>query len=522
MSGSDDGFGPALGGDGGGRPAGPRRDDDFGPALGRDSAPPGRRSRGAGRSQRDDFGPAVQGRRSLSTNLPRPPRVPRVNRRAFKAVFVVLLTLALFVLGAATTLAVYATVAMSRVEVTGLAPVSGGIMNVLVVGSDSREGLTPEQLQALGTELVDGQRTDSIFLLSVRGGSAAVLSFPRDLYVTRCNGSNGRINGAFANSDGASCLAATITQTSGIPVTHYMQVNFAGFVDLVDGVGGIPVYLEQPMVDLFAGVDLPQGCNVLDGRQALGFVRARTIDSDLGRIARQQRFIAELAGQVAAPATLLNPLRLFEVTSAGAGALTADSGMGVVDLARLARAGRGLAGGGLASYTVPTTAQRIDGADVLIATDEAEALFASFRDGSVLDVPAGDVSLEDFTVDVLNGAQIEGLAARGAEELTARGFRVGEIGNAQQMVDRTVVRHGPGFEAAAQLVADQFPGVPIEPGPAGTAGVQLVAGADAPALLDAQTPPVQPAPTPATGAATPSPAPATPGAIGAGPVPETC
>ncbi len=516
----DEGFGPALGGDprgGSGRP--PRGfDDDYGPALGGEGARSPRRSRTGRGAERDDFGPPVQGRRRVTTNLPRPPRVPRPSGRVVRTIFVLLLTLALFVLGAATALAVYATITISRVQVAGLAPISGGIMNVLVVGSDSREGLTPEQLQALGTDAVQGQRTDSIFLLSARGGSAAVLSLPRDLYVTRCDGSNGRINGAFANSDGASCLVDTVTQETGIGVTHYLQVDFAGFVDLVDAVGGISVFLEQPMVDESAGVNLPQGCNLLDGRQALGFVRARKVDSDLGRIARQQRFIAQLAGEIAEPATVVNPLRLFQITSAASNALTADQGLGVFDLIRLARAGRGLAAGGLATYTVPTTADRIDDADVLVPTDEADALYASFRDGSVLDVPAGDVAPSDFTVDVLNGAGIEGLAARGRDELTERGFQVGQVGNADPVAG-TVVRHRPGFEAAAQLVAQQFPGIPVEPVAEGDADVALVVGPDGPTLFDAPTaPPPAPGPEPTE----PAPGPATPGAIGAGPVPETC
>jgi LCP family protein required for cell wall assembly len=330
--------------------------------------------------------------------------------------------------------------------------------------------------------------------------------------VTRCDGSNGRINGAFAASEGASCLVTTVTQESGIPVTHYLQVDFAGFLELVDAVGGVPVFLEQPMVDAAAGVNLPQGCNLLDGRQALGFVRARQVDSDLGRVARQQRFVAALADQVASPATLLNPVRLFQVTTAAAGALTADTGLGVVDLLRLARAARGLAAGGLATYTVPTTGDTIDGASVQVPTDEAEDLYASFRDGSVLDVPAGDVEPSDVTVDVLNGAGIEGLAARGRDALTERGFRVGEVGNAETQVERTVVRHAPGFEAAAQLVAAQFPGTPVEPGGAGATGVALVVGPDAPDLFQASPAPAAPT----------EPGPPTPGAVGAGPAPADC
>lgn len=513
--GRDDGFGPPLGAE----PAAPRRapaDDGFGPPLGREAR--GGRRRGA---DRDDFGPAVQGRRNpLSGRAPRVPRLPRPGWRVLRTLAVLLLTVTLVALGSGLALAAYATLSMKRVEVAGLQPITGGVMNVLVVGSDSRDGLTPEQLEALGTEAVAGRRTDSIFLLSVRGGAAAILSFPRDLYVQRCDGSNGRINGAFSDSNGPSCLVETVSRASGIPVTHYLEVNFAGFVQLVDAVGGVDVFLEQPMADAAAGVDLPQGCNTLDGRTGLGFVRARTIDSDLGRIARQQRFVAQLAKAIVKPATLLNPLRLVRATSAGAGALTADSGLGVIDLLRLVRAGRGLAAGGLATYTVPATPDVIAGANVLVPGDDADDLYGRFRDGSVLDVPAGAVTPAEFTVDVFNGAGVQGVASRGRDLLTARGFRVGLVDNAEA-VEETLVRHAPGFEGAAGLVAQQLPGVTVEATAQGTSDVALVLGPDAPGLLDAATAAPQPAPAPAPGAPAPAPAPpAMP--LGSGPVPAEC
>lgn len=296
-----------------------------------------------------------------------------------------LLVLVVVALAAGAALAVYTSAQINRVDVAGLG--SAGQMNVLIVGNDSRQGLTDEELQELGTEAVEGDRTDTIFLLSVSGGRAAMLSFPRDLYVTRCNGTQGRINAAYGLG-GPTCMTETVTQVSGIPITHYAEVNFLGFIRIVEAVGGVSIYFEEPFVDRPAGIDVPAGCVHLDGRQAIGYVRARTVDGDLGRIARQQRFIAELADEVTSPSTLLNPVRLFNTAGAAGRSVTASQNLGTLDLLQLARAGRGFAGAGLATYTVPASPASIGGASVLVPDDTAaDALFAQFRDGSVLRPP---------------------------------------------------------------------------------------------------------------------------------------
>lgn len=280
-------------------------------------------------------------------------------------------------------LAAYASLSMDRAEVSGLSR-AGLRLNVLVVGNDSREGLSPDQLEALGTEQVTGNRPDTVLLLALRGGRAAMLSFPRDLLVSRCDGQRGRLNGAYA-AGGPSCLVQTVTETSGIPITHYVEVNFLGFMDLVDALGGVELFLDEPMTDQAAGVDLPAGCVELDGRQAIGFVRARHGSSDLDRVARQQRFLGEVADELTAPTTLLNPVRLFRVAGASGRAATADEGLGTFDLLRIARGARGFAGGGVATHTVPASPSRVGGASVL-APDEgaAEDLYTRFRDGAVL------------------------------------------------------------------------------------------------------------------------------------------
>lgn len=336
----------------------------------------------------DDDGPVMRGRRRL---LPRRHGRLRhdgddggrpVGRRLLRVGGGVLVVVGAFLVG----LAALAAIRVDRVEVAGLSPGPGGTANVLLVGSDSREGLSDEELLAIGTEAVEGRRTDTILLLSVRGGRAAALSFPRDLVARRCDGTTGRINGAYA-SGGPSCLVQTVQELSGIPVSHYAEVDFAGFLGIVDAVGGVQVQLDEPLVDRFAGVDLPAGCQVLDGRQSLGFVRSRKVDSDLGRIARQQRFVAQLARSVVRPATLANPLRLTRFTVAAADAVTVDGGFGPLTTLRLARAARGVAGGGLATVTVPARPSTLGGAAVLVPTDEAMAVFAGFADGSVLTPP---------------------------------------------------------------------------------------------------------------------------------------
>jgi LCP family protein required for cell wall assembly len=381
---SDDGFGPVQRGRGGKTASAPTSPAPPKPAA--------RRDRGAG----DGFGPTVSGGPGgRGKPLSAPPESTasepaalhgRTRRPVRTLLLVLLLAVALVALSGVGALA-YATVRIDRVPVDGLRS-AGAQMNILVVGSDSRDGLSAEELQRLGTEAVAGKRTDTIFLLSVRGQRAAMLSFPRDLYVTRCDGSQGRINAAFQATDGPSCLVQTVSQLSGLPVTHYLEINFLGFRDIVDAVGGVDVVLDTPITDLAAGVDLPAGCNSLDGSAALGFVRARSIDDDLGRIGRQQYFLQQLARRAAAPATVLNPLRLFPAAGAVGGSLIADRGFGPVDFVRLGLGGRGLAAGGLPTLTVPATPRSVGGAAVLVVQDgPAAAVFDSFRSGAVFDQP---------------------------------------------------------------------------------------------------------------------------------------
>lgn len=381
----------------------------------------------------------------------RPPR--RWPRRL--VLLVVILVLIPIAWGAA--VAVHASTSMEREDVTGLTEQTDSRMNVLVTGSDSREDLSDEERQELRTGTADGERTDTIMILSVDGDTSQLLAFPRDLWVTRCDGSAGRINASVSHG-GTGCLVDTIEALSGIPIHHTLAVDFGGFRDLVDAVGGVDICTDEEMVDPKAGLDLPAGCHTMDGVTALGFVRTRQLDNDLQRIQRQQQFIGALATAILTRDTVVNPLRTWNVAGAAGATLTADQGFGPIDMGRLAWGGRGLAGG-LDAQTVPGTPTTLNGAAVLEPDlAAAEALFAPLRTNAPSESQASPtvvpVTRDDVRVGVLNGAGIAGLAGQVGDGLAVLGYAVPIVSDGPS-TDATVVYHAPGQRAAAELVAGE-------------------------------------------------------------------
>jgi LCP family protein required for cell wall assembly len=386
------------------------------------------------------------------------------------------------------------------------------VLNILVIGSDSREGLTPEELRALGTEAEDGQRTDTIMLVTLdpRRDEVAILSFPRDLLVTRCDGSRGRINAAYGigeagrSGGGPGCLVETIQGFSGIPINHFVQVNFAGFIGAVDAIGGVTMYLDEPIRDAFAGVDLPAGCVTMDGRTALGFVRVRRIDSDFGRIARQQRFIREVLREAVSVGTLVNPVRLFGLVDAAARSVETDSGLTLSKMRRIAFSFRDLTPERMETRTVPAVSRTINGVAYEVPKEEEAArLFQAFRDGSIFPEGLGlgptAVTVADVPpVVVLNGAGVAGLAAAAQEVLERAGFAVSETGNADafDFVATQVVYPTDRLEEA-QLLAGALGGVGLVPGDPGS-DLTVVVGRDfdPDAFAATSEPTVAPAPPP--------------------------
>lgn len=349
-------------------------------------------------------------------------------------------------------LVLYASAQIRRVPVANLRG-GGGPLHVLVVGSDSREGLTAKQRKKLHTGSVGGARTDTLFIMTISGARMGLLALPRDLYVTDCDGSEARINTVLAVG-GRSCLVETVQDLSGIPLDHYLEVRFLGFHDLVEAVGGVTVCLDRPIDDEDAGIDLPAGCQRLDGRQALGYARVRKIDSDLKRIERQQRFLRALASRVLSPSTLLNPVRLVRTADRTGDALTADRRLGPLTLSRIAVAAPSLTSKNAVTATVPT--RSVSGVG-MVPTDEADTLFARFRTGSVLSARGGPRPSE-ITVAVLNGTGIDDLASRTAAHLRDVGFHIDRIANATQTVGASLVRYPPDAHDEATMVAATLPG----------------------------------------------------------------
>jgi LCP family protein required for cell wall assembly len=269
-------------------------------------------------------------------------------------------------------------------------PPAGHGSTWLLVGSDSRQGLTAEQQRALATGGDTGNgRTDTIMVVHVpamgSNSPTTMVSIPRDSFVPIPGYGRDKINAAFSMG-GAQLLAETIEQATGLRVDHYAEIGFSGFAGLVDALGGVTVCPRAPIDDPLAGIDLPAGCQRLEGRDALGYVRSRaTPRADLDRMADQREFMSALLHRAVSPTVWLNPWRWYAVPHAAVDALTVDHGDHVWDLARLAWALQGSP----AELTVPIGqfTSTNSGSVVMWDHEKATALFDALAADEP--VPAG-------------------------------------------------------------------------------------------------------------------------------------
>ncbi len=277
---------------------------------------------------------------------------------------------------------------VERVELSGVLAGSPSGTNYLVVGTDSREGIdaSTENAGVILGDGVAGERTDTIAVMRIDGNAVSLLAIPRDLYVPLDGGSPNRINAAFAFG-GPEALVSTVQRELGIGIDHYLEVDLAGFLGLVDALGGITIDFPHPASDDRSGLAIDRAGPVgLDGADALAYVRSRRytemIDgqlvtdptSDLGRVERQQRF---LAGVMAELGATRNPVTLLSALRAVSGNVRVDDSLGLVEAARL---GLTLRGAEPTTATVPTANfTTSSGAAVLVLTSESDAVLAPFR-----------------------------------------------------------------------------------------------------------------------------------------------
>jgi LCP family protein required for cell wall assembly len=314
----------------------------------------------------------------------RPPRRRRIRIRRILAVVALLLVLG--VVGSF----LYARSIFNRIERVevsdSLTSASHGT-NYLIVGSDSRENVQQEGDAGFnGSEVPGGQRSDTIMVLHLEGGKVRMLSIPRDLYVDIAGtGDKGKINAAY--NGGPTRLVDTVTQSLGIPIDRYMEVDFVSFAGLVDALGGVTIDFPNPVVDTESGLNIPQAGPVeLDGDMALAYVRSRhyteTIDgrqvedptADLGRIARQQAFLRVVFDKLS---KTKNPFTLARAASGMSEGLRIDDEMTLFDALRL---GWGMRGIEPEPLGLPVSNDRNEaGAVLILQEDEAQAILDKVR-----------------------------------------------------------------------------------------------------------------------------------------------
>lgn len=265
--------------------------------------------------------------------------------------------------------------------------------NWLLVGSDSREGLTKAERKELRTGKDEGsQRTDTIMLIHIAdNGKATLVSLPRDSYVTipahiALDGSTvedrrNKINTAYGKG-GAPLLVETVERNTGLHIDHYMEVGFKGIRDITNAIGGVNMCVAADVTDKNSGLNLLAGCQELDGKNALAYVRMRYADpkGDLGRVERQQQYLSSVMKKVATPPVLLNPMSMWRLVDAGTQSVNVGEGDSVADLGALARAMRGLSNGSGTLITVPVSdpdATTAAGSSVLWDEAAARELFIS-------------------------------------------------------------------------------------------------------------------------------------------------
>ena len=242
-------------------------------------------------------------------------------------------------------------------------------VNYLIVGSDTREGLSREEIKRLrvgGTDVAAGKRSDTMLLIHIskKRDKAAIISIPRDSYalIPEHNNAQGKvipaayskINSAY-NWGGAPLLIETLESMSDLRIDHYVELNFVGFVRMVDALGGVEICTKKDINDPKSHLTLPAGTHVLDGIDSLKFVRTRVFDGlgDLGRMKRQQEFAGAMLRKATSAGVLLNPVKMVDFINSALDSVVTDERLSQGDLLTLGKQLRNLSASNVRTLTIP-------------------------------------------------------------------------------------------------------------------------------------------------------------------------
>ncbi|MFM8753011.1 MAG: LCP family protein [Actinomycetota bacterium] len=293
-------------------------------------------------------------------------------------------------------------------------------VNYLVVGSDTREGLTRAEIKRLkvgGTEVAAGKRSDTMLLIHIskKRDKAAIISIPRDTYAlipehTNSQGkvvsaTHSKLNSAF-NWGGAPLLIDTFEQMSGLRIDHYIEVNFVGFVRMVDALGGVEICTKKDIDDPKSHLVLPAGRHILDGVDSLKYVRTRQFDGlgDLGRMKRQQEFAGAMLRKATSAGVLLNPVTMVDFINSALDSVVTDKGLSQGDLLTLGKQLRNLSASNVRTLTIPLKYYNYskNGVSAAVLWDPvlAPELFERIKnDDALLDKVKADPSASPSIVD---------------------------------------------------------------------------------------------------------------------------
>ncbi|MEU8933395.1 LCP family protein [Streptomyces sp. NPDC048409] len=368
-------------------------------------------------------------------------------------------------------------------------PRQGNGMNVLLVGTDGRDKITEHERRKYRLGGAPCHCTDTMMIVHISADRerATVVSLPRDSYAEvppHTDATTGRVhaahpiklNAAYAEG-GPQLTVRTVEDMTHLKIDHYLEVDFITFMRTVDVLGGVRICTPQPLKDSYTGLDLAAGTHTLNGGQALQYVRSRHVDaaSDLGRMKRQQRFLASLIERASSSGVLLNPIKFRDVTRAVLGSVRADTGFGTDELLDLGRAMRNFSPSSSEFTTVPIgqLGFAVKGIGSTLKWDPAgsERLFQSLREDKPLAPPAPkrpaapkqatvEVAPEQIRVQVENGTGTAGLGRQMDAALTAAGFAANHqpVTAVRHDVRRTVISYDPRWDRSARSLATALPG----------------------------------------------------------------